>query len=70
MSTVGAVASSASAYSLYVHKFVPIPVVARSKAWLYSRLLAGIVGSNPAAGHGCLSLLSVVCCQVEVYASG
>ena len=31
---------------------------------------AGIVGSNPAGGHGCLSLVSVVFCQVEVSASG
>jgi hypothetical protein len=28
------------------------------------------VGSNPAGGHGCLSLVSVVCCQVEVSATG
>ena len=27
-----------------------IPVAARSKAWICSRLLAGIVGSNPAEG--------------------
>jgi hypothetical protein len=42
----------------------------RSKACLCGRLLAGIVGSNPARGNGCLSLVSVVCCQVEVSASG
>jgi hypothetical protein len=24
------------------------------------------VGSNPTGGHGCLSVVSVVCCQVEV----
>ena len=36
------------------------------------RSLAGIVGSNPARSgrHGCLCLVSVVCCQVEVSASG
>jgi hypothetical protein len=28
-----------------------------------------IVGSNPTGGHGCLSLVSVVCCQVEVSAT-
>jgi hypothetical protein len=28
----------------------PIPVAARSKAWVCGRLLAGIVGSNPAYG--------------------
>jgi hypothetical protein len=27
---------------------MPIPVAARSKAWVYGRSLAGIVGSNPA----------------------
>jgi len=30
---------------------------------------AEIVGSNPAEGHGCLSVVSVVCCQVEVSAT-
>jgi len=29
-------------------KEVPIPVAARSKAWVYIRSLAEIVGSNPA----------------------
>jgi hypothetical protein len=28
------------------------------------------VGSNPAGGHGCVSLLSVMCCKVEVSATG
>jgi len=33
----------------------PIPVAARSKAWVFGRSLAGIVGSNPAGGmDGCL----------------
>jgi hypothetical protein len=27
---------------------LPIPVAARSKAWVYGRSLTGIVGSNPA----------------------
>ena len=26
---------------------LPVPVAARSKAWVYGRLLAGIVSSNP-----------------------
>jgi len=30
---------------------------------------AEIVGSNPTGGHGCLSVVSVVCCQVEVSAT-
>jgi hypothetical protein len=50
--------------------YLPIPVAARSKAWVFGRSLTGIVGSNPAGGHGCLSLVIVVCCQVEVSATG
>ena len=30
---------------------------------------AEIVGSNPTRGHGCLSVVNAVCCQVEVYAT-
>jgi hypothetical protein len=45
-------------------------VAAQSKAWVYGRSLAGIAGSNPAGGHGCLCLVDVVCCEVEVSASG
>ena len=44
-------------------------MVARSKAWVGGRSLAGIVGSNPAGGVD-VCLWSVVCCQVEVSASG
>jgi hypothetical protein len=29
---------------------LPIPVAARSKAWVYGRSLTGIVGSNSAGG--------------------
>ena len=43
-----------------------IPVAAQSKAWVYCRSHAGIAGSNP----GCLSLVSVLCYQVEVFATG
>jgi len=32
------------------HKRTPIPVVARSKAWVFGRSLAGTAGSNPAEG--------------------
>jgi hypothetical protein len=45
-------------------------VAARSKAWVYGLSLFGIMVSNPARGHGCLSVVSVVCCQVEVSATG
>jgi hypothetical protein len=44
---------------------MPIPVAARSKAWVCGHSLAGIVGSNPAGGiYVCL--LWVLCVQVEV----
>jgi hypothetical protein len=49
---------------------MPIPVVARSKSWVCGRLLVGNVGSNPVGGHECLSLVSVLCCQVEFSAWG
>jgi len=53
---------------MFTHsKYDMIPVAVRSKAWVYSRSLAGIVGSNPAGA--CMSLTSVVCCQVWVSAS-
>ena len=48
---------------------VPNRVAARSKAWVYSGLLLGFCFRIP-AGHGCLRLMIVVCCQVEVSASG
>ena len=38
----------------------------RSKAWVLGVSLAVIVGSN----RGCLSVVSVVCCQVEGSAMG
>ena len=40
------------------------------KTQICGRSLAGIPGSNPRGGHGCLSLVGVVCCQVEVSATG
>jgi hypothetical protein len=50
-----------------------IPVAARSKAWVCGRRIVGIAGSNPAGGMDVslsLSLVSIVCCQVEISASG
>jgi hypothetical protein len=41
----------------------PIPVAAQSKACVCGRSLAGVVGSNSARAHGCLFLVSVVCCH-------
>jgi hypothetical protein len=46
-----------------MHSSTPIPVVARSKAWVCGRTLAGVAGSNPAGGHRCLSL--VKCCVLS-----
>jgi hypothetical protein len=43
----------------------PIPVAAWSKEWAWSRSLAWIADLSPACPVGCLSLLSVLCCQVE-----
>ena len=37
-------------------------MAARSKASVCGRLLAGTAGSNPTGGHGCLTVVSVVCC--------
>ena len=42
----------------------------RAKAWVCGPSLARIMGSNPAWVNGCLSLVSVVCCQVEVSETG
>jgi hypothetical protein len=57
---------------LYVVTFYVFadPVAVLSKAEVCGRSLAGIVGSNPARIMDCLSVVSVVCCQVEVPASG
>jgi hypothetical protein len=48
-------------------EYHPIPVAARSKTSVYGRSLAGITGSNPAEG---MNVVSVVCCRVEVSATG
>ena len=47
----------------------PVPVAAPSKRWVCGRSPAEIVGSNPTGGHRYLSVVSVVCCQVEVSAT-
>ena len=48
---------------------VQIQVAARSEAWVCGSSPAGIAGSNPVGGMD-MSLVSVVCCQVEVSATG
>jgi len=45
----------------------PIPVAVRYKAWVRGRSLAGIVGSNPPGAW--MSVVSVVWCKVEVFAT-
>jgi hypothetical protein len=48
---------------------MPIPLAVLSKGWVCGRSIAGIVGSNPAGGMD-VFLLSVLCCRVQVSASG
>ena len=66
----GSLKSSKAFFTVYRAPNDPILVAASSKAWVCGRSPAGIPGSNPAGGHGCLSVVSVVCCQVEVSALG
>jgi hypothetical protein len=55
--------------NIFYTNIAPIPVAARSKAWVSVRSLAGIVGSNP-AGDMDVYFLGVLCVvQVEVYAT-
>jgi hypothetical protein len=54
--------------SKILFSFLPVPVAARSKALVYGRSPAAIVGSNPTVGMD-VFLLCVVCCQVEVSAT-
>ena len=44
-------------------------MAARPKAKVCARSPAGVVSSNPTKGHGRLSVVSVVYCQVEVSAT-
>jgi hypothetical protein len=48
---------------------LPIPVAARSQACLWPSACWDR-GFESRRGHGCLSLVTVECCQVEVSASG
>ena len=48
---------------------MPNPVAARPKAYVCGRSPVEIVGKDPTGGHGILSVVSVVCCQVEVSAT-
>jgi hypothetical protein len=42
-------------------------MAAQSNAWVYGRSLVGFVSRR---GYGCLSVVSIVCCQLEVSATG
>jgi len=46
-----------------------IPMATQSKLWVCGRFTVGNAGSNSAGGHKSLSLISVMCCQVEVSAT-
>jgi hypothetical protein len=57
-----------SGFCIYTVIILPDPVAARSKALVCGRSLPGNMGSDPA---GCMdSVVSVVCGQVEVSATG
>jgi hypothetical protein len=49
---------------------MPIPVAARSMAWVYRRLPAGIAGSNPTVERDICLLWGLCVVQVEVSKSG
>lgn len=57
-------------YFLRIDANFPIPLAALSEAWVYGRLIVGDCGFESARGCICLSVVSVVTCQVEVSASG
>ena len=48
---------------------MPIPLAARSKAYVSGRSPAGAVASNPTQGMDVCLLWMFVCCQVEVSAT-
>ena len=55
---------------LYLHKIYSslFPVAVRSKAWVYSDSVLGLQVRNP-RGMDVLSLVSVMCFQVEISAT-
>jgi hypothetical protein len=52
----------------YIYDPDAIPVVARCEAWGCERSLAGVAVSNPVGAW--MSVVNVLCCQVQVCASG
>ena len=57
-------------YALLTQDKWPVPVAAPSKAWVRGCSLAEIEGSNSTGGMDVVSLVSIVCCQVEVFCDG
>jgi len=49
---------------------MPIPVAARSKAWVCGCSRFGIASPNPAGRHGCLPVVSVVYCKIDISVPG
>ena len=47
-----------------------IRVAMLSEACVRRLSLAGVTGSKTTGAYGCLSVVSVVCCQVEVFVKG
>ena len=58
--------------SIYVHKIICSKSATGWFQWqaVWRRSLAGIAGFEFLLGHGCLFLVSIVCCQVQVSAMG
>jgi hypothetical protein len=55
--------------SVRIHHQEPIPVAALSKVWVCCRSPAEIAGLNPTGRYGSVSIVNVVCCQVDISAT-
>jgi len=53
----------------HIISYMPVPGAARSKAWVYGRSPAAIVGSNPTQRLDICVLWVLFFCQVEVSAT-
>ena len=62
MYTIYAIIPHINSYCIAFNERVPIPVAARSEAYVCGRFLPGIAGLNPAGCMDVLSLVNVVCC--------
>jgi hypothetical protein len=52
------------------HIDASVSVDARARAYVYNRSLAEDCGSESHRAHGSLSVVIVVCCQIEISATG